>query len=157
MAYYFLHSSEQQWQGVLDTTLYVINFVSDLRHVSGFLWVLPVSSTNKTDCHDITEIILKVALNTITPPKYFLLTDIKHLSYYEPVGCRGWYVTFYELVYSQTALVTTSIKQCYLTNFNFPPQCTSFEINLYLMTTCFVCSLGRSYKTGLTISFWISV
>jgi hypothetical protein len=26
----------------------------------------PVSSTNKTDCHDITEILLKVALSTIT-------------------------------------------------------------------------------------------
>jgi len=26
---------------------------------------IPVSSTNKTDCHDITEILLKVALNTI--------------------------------------------------------------------------------------------
>jgi hypothetical protein len=27
----------------------------------------PASSTNKTDRHDITEILLKVALNTITP------------------------------------------------------------------------------------------
>ena len=27
----------------------------------------PVSSTYKTDCHDITEILLKVALNTIKP------------------------------------------------------------------------------------------
>jgi hypothetical protein len=27
----------------------------------------PVSSTNKTDYHDITEILLKVALNTIKP------------------------------------------------------------------------------------------
>jgi hypothetical protein len=27
----------------------------------------PVSSTNKTDCHDITEILLKVALNIINP------------------------------------------------------------------------------------------
>jgi hypothetical protein len=26
---------------------------------------IPVSSTNKIDCHDITEILLKVALNTI--------------------------------------------------------------------------------------------
>jgi len=26
----------------------------------------PVSSTNKTDCHDIIEILLKVTLNTIT-------------------------------------------------------------------------------------------
>jgi hypothetical protein len=32
-------------------------------------WFSPgthLSSTNKTDCHDITEILLKVALNTIT-------------------------------------------------------------------------------------------
>jgi hypothetical protein len=27
----------------------------------------PVSSTNKTDRHDITEILLKMALNTINP------------------------------------------------------------------------------------------
>ena len=43
---------------------YVIKFVSDLRQVGGFLRS-PVSSTNKTDRHDITEILLKVALNTI--------------------------------------------------------------------------------------------
>jgi hypothetical protein len=29
---------------------------------------IPVSSTNKTDHHDITEILLKKALNTITLP-----------------------------------------------------------------------------------------
>ena len=29
-----------------------------------------VSSTNKTDCHDKTEISLKVVLNTITPPPW---------------------------------------------------------------------------------------
>jgi len=29
-------------------------------------WFSPVSSKNKTDRHDITEIFLKVALNTIT-------------------------------------------------------------------------------------------
>jgi hypothetical protein len=28
-------------------------------------WFSPVSSTNKTDHHDITEILLKVALNNI--------------------------------------------------------------------------------------------
>jgi hypothetical protein len=32
----------------------------------------PVSSTNKTNRNDIAEILLKVALNTITiPPRYF--------------------------------------------------------------------------------------
>ena len=40
----------------------VIKFVSDLRQVGDFLQVF---STNKTDCHNITEILLKVALNTI--------------------------------------------------------------------------------------------
>jgi hypothetical protein len=28
-------------------------------------WFSPVSSTNQTDCHDIAEILLKVALITI--------------------------------------------------------------------------------------------
>jgi hypothetical protein len=31
-----------------------------------FSWGTPVYSTHKTDCHDISEILLKVALNTIT-------------------------------------------------------------------------------------------
>ena len=66
---------------------YVIKFVSDLQQVGGFLyttlcdkvcqwlaagrWFSPgnlVSSTNKTDCHDITEILLKVELSTINQP-----------------------------------------------------------------------------------------
>ena len=32
----------------------------------GFFRDTQVSSTNKTDCHDITEMLLKVVLNTIT-------------------------------------------------------------------------------------------
>jgi hypothetical protein len=35
------------------------------------MWFSPVSSTNKTDHHDITEILLKVALNTINQTKPF--------------------------------------------------------------------------------------
>ena len=38
---------------------YVIKFVSEVQQVM-------VSSTNKTDRHDIIEILLKVSLNTIT-------------------------------------------------------------------------------------------
>ena len=44
------------WRGVLDTTLYD----------KVCRWGTPVSSTNKTDCHDITVIILKMALNIKT-------------------------------------------------------------------------------------------
>jgi hypothetical protein len=43
---------------------YVIKFASDLRQVGGFL----LASTNKTDRHDIAEILLKVALNTRNQP-----------------------------------------------------------------------------------------
>ena len=43
---------------------YMIKFVTDLRQVSGFLSGTPDFFTNKTDHYDITEILLKVALNT---------------------------------------------------------------------------------------------
>jgi hypothetical protein len=36
-----------------------------IKFFSGFLRVTLVSSTNKTEHHDITEILLKMALNTI--------------------------------------------------------------------------------------------
>ena len=47
---------------------YVIKYVGDFRQVG-----TPVS--NKTDCHDITEILLKVALNTIKPNQTNLLFE----------------------------------------------------------------------------------
>ena len=52
------------WKGVLDTTLYdkVCQWLATGQRFSPGT---PVSSTNETDCHDITEILLKVALNTI--------------------------------------------------------------------------------------------
>ena len=54
----------RSWRGVLDTTLCdeVCQWLA-----TGWWFSLgtSVSSTNKTDRHDITEILLKVALNTI--------------------------------------------------------------------------------------------
>jgi hypothetical protein len=50
---------------VLDTTL----SDQDCQWLAAGWWVYPgtpVSSTNRTDHHDIAEILLKVALNTIT-------------------------------------------------------------------------------------------
>ena len=52
---------------------YVIKFVSDLWQVSGFFPDPTVSFTNKTDCQDITEILLNVALNTIKPNQPFYM------------------------------------------------------------------------------------
>jgi hypothetical protein len=49
-----------------------------MRQVGGFF---PVSSTNKIDHHDITEILLKVALNLINQikKKTLLILKITHL------------------------------------------------------------------------------
>ena len=61
----FKHCS---WQGVLDTTL-CDKVCQCLATGQWFSHGTPVSSTNKTDHHDITEIqknvLLKVVLNTI--------------------------------------------------------------------------------------------
>ena len=43
---------------------YVIKTIRDLRQVGGILWVLRFPPPKKNDRHDITEIVLKVALNT---------------------------------------------------------------------------------------------
>ena len=48
---------------------YVIKFVSELIGQ----WFSPVSSTNKTDHHDIDEILLKVVLSTINQTKPLLI------------------------------------------------------------------------------------
>jgi hypothetical protein len=64
------------WRGVLDTTLCnkVCQWLATGRWFSpGML----VSSTNKTDRHDITEILLKVALNTINHPTYMYINQVK--------------------------------------------------------------------------------
>ena len=62
-----MSSKPRSWRGVLDTTL--CDKVCHLL-VTGRWFSLGtlVSSTNKTDCEDIAEILLKVALNTITQP-----------------------------------------------------------------------------------------
>jgi hypothetical protein len=54
-------------RGVLDTTLcdkVCLRLTADQWFSPG----TPVFSTNKTDRHDLTEILLKAALNTITLP-----------------------------------------------------------------------------------------
>jgi hypothetical protein len=54
-----------EWWGVLYTQLWDKVFQL-LATGWWFSTGAPLSSTNKTDCHDITEILLKVELNTIT-------------------------------------------------------------------------------------------
>ena len=51
---------------------YVIKFVSDLQHVGGFLQIFRFPPPIKLIGHDITEILLKVALNSITKPDQWI-------------------------------------------------------------------------------------
>ena len=85
----FLHltfckfESRSRW-GVLDTTL--CDKVCQGLVVG--LWFSPVSSINKTDRHDITEILLKVALYnmTLTPLRnIYALSNVRGLT---PLSCR---------------------------------------------------------------------
>ena len=55
-------NSNSVHDGVCSIQHFVIKFVSDLRRFSPGT---PVSSTSKTDCHDITDILLRAGLNTI--------------------------------------------------------------------------------------------
>ena len=57
-------SPQSSWRGVIDTTL-CDKVCQWLATDQWFLSGIPVSSINKTDRHDITEILLKVALNTM--------------------------------------------------------------------------------------------
>jgi hypothetical protein len=61
----YANSAYHHRRGVLDTTL----SDKDCQYLATGRWFspgTPVSSTNKTDRSDITEILLKMALNTIT-------------------------------------------------------------------------------------------
>ena len=60
-------SSDSVHSEVYSIQHYVVKFASDLRQVRWFFPCTPVSSTIKTDRHDITEILLRVLLSTTHP------------------------------------------------------------------------------------------
>ena len=62
------HPHRKEYEHRFVCRLYSLDLVN--IEVLWFSTGTPFSSTNKTDRHNITEILLKVALNTITPCKY---------------------------------------------------------------------------------------
>ena len=58
----------------------ILKFVSDSWQVSGFLQVLWFPSTIKTGFHDITEILLKVALCTIALAIALIYLKLQYLT-----------------------------------------------------------------------------
>jgi hypothetical protein len=68
----------RSWQGVLDTTL-CDKVCQWLATDQWFSPSTPITSTNITDRHDITEILLKMALNTINQSAFHLNIHIYHV------------------------------------------------------------------------------
>jgi hypothetical protein len=59
---WFSPGTQKENQDVCKLTLFTLfSLIRSIQYVFG----TPVSSTNKSDRHDITEIVLNVALNTI--------------------------------------------------------------------------------------------
>ena len=116
----------RSWRGVLDTTL-CDKVCQWLGTVGGFLRT-PIYSTNKTDRHDIIEILLlKVALNTINQikpfcflvhPEYnFVLIWLFIVFYISPLTfllCSSQYCTVHShcnnLVFSRSDFLVDNIK-----------------------------------------------
>ena len=134
---------------------YVIKFVSDLRHVVSFLQGIPVSSTDKTDCHDITEILLKVLLNTINQTK-------PHLNSYFLASLLTWFYTFWltNVLSIFNVLTIKSFKRISgsdPTDFRKPIAISSLSILLHRSGKVFwsLCSSIWIWlnTTGLSLSF----
>jgi hypothetical protein len=51
-----------------DTLLMLQSMILNKNKIKRFVSLTPVSTTNKTDHHDITDILLTVALNTRNQP-----------------------------------------------------------------------------------------
>ena len=86
---------------------YVIKLVSDFRQILWFSSGTPVSSTNKTDRHIITEILLKVALNIITQ------AIPKHNLYHYNTSLQA---TYYNIFMQILSAINISLRKFFCTN-----------------------------------------
>jgi hypothetical protein len=68
----------RSWWGVLDTTLCDKVY----QRLTAGRWFSPVYSINKTGCHHMTEILLKVVLSTINKTKTNVIRDYMPFLYF---------------------------------------------------------------------------
>ena len=112
--------------------------------ISAGLWFSPVSSTNKTGRHDITEILLKVALNTIN-----------HIDTNEGNGTALLLLFYISLtVGSLTMSITYTLKWVYVLSFVFACQIVNFAH--YWLPSLFPCTTSLytvKYWTGLCSNY----
>jgi len=149
-----VYVTDDQWYVLFFTFIILSSLVTLCDKVCQWLatsrWFFPgpsVSFIDKTDRHDITEILLKVALNTITitPTRLWL-----------PIGVLKW-VTWWLLLVEQEMLNSRGIwvqSQFYVGRVvhslvlwcSFVDLCMSFLIS-FLFGPCSICGFWLS-------SFW---
>jgi hypothetical protein len=66
-----------------------------MKFVSGFLRVLKFSLPIKLMCHDITEILLKFVVNTITPEDIFSDKDICKVDCFRMKNSNVFHIVLY--------------------------------------------------------------
>ena len=109
---------------------HVTKFVSDLRHVGGYNRVLrsPSSSIHKTDRHDITAILLKVALHTLTLniwSKWWISGLITYFSYLTPLFrqrniSKNLYLSAFVVAYLKITFYYFSLRNVELAFWYYP-------------------------------------
>ena len=113
----------------------------------------PVSSTNKTECHDITEILFKVALSTITIFNgmwfFFLLQRIKFVPKFLVWFCEEFFFSLLTEVNSASSYIFSMVAGLFKIIFLFFSYflCAiqfyllSFQINCQINKTGWTCTL----------------
>jgi len=122
-----------------------------------------VSSINKTDCHDITEILLKVALNTVNQPNKTNITKVQgnnrdsttHTTSNFMINYLREYVTIltwkiHKFEHADYMLIPCSILICV---YDFPCQTSSFDNILYIPPQC--STSGKHVTKMLSFENWI--
>jgi hypothetical protein len=100
----------------------------------------PVSSTNKNDHHDITEILLKVVLNTINPNLKMYILFLECLYYSLNVYTIPWmFILFLECLYYSLNVYTIP-WMCILFL-----ECLYYSLNVYTIPWMFILFLECVY------------
>ena len=101
----------------------------------------PASSTNKTDCHDITEIVLKEALNTMTLTLYY------HF-------CYLFKYRIIEFIYIILSFVVCCLPYCLMLWYIFFSSFCSFVISInFKMNYCCSFQGGKVQWRNCYLSF----
>jgi hypothetical protein len=108
--------------------------------------ITPVSSTSKTDCHDITEILLKVALTFLKQKCFLSLFTFLKLTIYASGYTFVSLVIVFSVLYDILLLVTLlSLLSLYFLSFTI--YC--FWLHICLFGHCSLCPL-RYTASGYT-------